>query len=59
MTSLYLGVPTTEGKAVLGPSSPLIPALQTPDPLSITMGVFSSSDISKSIIKVNVKCPYL
>jgi len=30
------GLPTIEGKADLGASSPAIPALHTPDPLSIT-----------------------
>lgn len=46
MTSEYFGVPNTQGKAVLGPSSPLRPALHIPDPLSITIAVFNLYDIS-------------
>jgi hypothetical protein len=37
------GLPTTDEKTALGASSPAKPALQTPDPLSITTAVTSSS----------------
>jgi len=38
MVCTYLGYPTIEGKAVEGASFPEKPALQTPEPLSITTG---------------------
>ena len=41
-----LGLPTIEGKAAFGESSPENPALHIPDPLSITTPCDSSSDIS-------------
>lgn len=45
ITISYLGYPIIAGNAVLGPSYPENPALQTPDPLSITIGVLKFIDI--------------
>lgn len=42
ITFWNLGLPTIEGKDVLGASSPLIPALHIPDPLSMTIGALLS-----------------
>ena len=39
MMVLYLGCPTIEGKEVLGASSPDMPALHMPEPLSMTTGI--------------------
>jgi hypothetical protein len=43
-----LGLPTIEGNAALGASSPEKPALHIPDPLSMTTPYDSSSDILNS-----------
>lgn len=40
IAGVYFGFPTIEGKEHLGASSPEKPALQTPDPLSMTTGEF-------------------
>jgi hypothetical protein len=41
----YFGLPTIDGKQALGASSPAIPALHIPDPLSITIAAVYSSAI--------------
>lgn len=52
-----LGFPTNVGNSVLGASSPERPALQFPDPLSITTGTLSAISVTNSvnIIIENVK----
>jgi hypothetical protein len=42
-TTKFLGLPMMQGIIALGASSPEKPALATPDPLSITIGYFSST----------------
>jgi hypothetical protein len=51
MALLFLGLPTIAGKQHLGASSPAIPALHYPDPLSITTAGLRSSDICFILIK--------
>lgn len=46
-----LGLPTTVLNLDLGPSYPVIPTLQLPDPLSITMQTFPSIVISYNIFE--------
>ena len=46
----YLGYPTIDGNIVLGPSSPLRPALQRQVPVSIIIWGFSSSSSSSILI---------
>ena len=53
-----MGVPTTQGNAHLGKSSPENPALQTPDPLSMITGVPIYEDMF-SILIINGKENFL
>merc|ERR1712080_95160 len=52
ITPWCLGLPTIEGNAALGASSPANPALHIPDPLSTTRAATSSSAIVRLYISV-------
>ena len=55
----YFGLPTMEGTEHLGVSSPEIPALQKPDPLSITIaGTISSTMKLQLLYRKNLKIYY-
>ena len=48
------GLPTIEGNMALGSSSPAIPALHIPEPLSITTAGDVNSSIAKKVIVIEI-----
>jgi hypothetical protein len=49
-----LGLPTMEGNMALGASSPEIPALHIPEPLSITTAAVSNDSVIEDLNEVSL-----